>query len=63
MSHVTDTEIIPIDKCNRCGIKAPENETLVEEFQRQHPWLWWREWNKFRFTEWLARWFNIHVDW
>ena len=38
-------------------------ETVFDKFKKEHPIL--RRWECFKLscTEWLAKWFNIHIDW
>ena len=38
-------------------------ESWFDKVQREHPWKCRWERLKLSFTEFLARWFNIHLDW
>ncbi len=35
----------------------------AEEYCKEHPWICRWDHFKFHFTEFLARWFNIHLNW
>lgn len=43
-------------------MKAPADESFCDRVKKEMPWrLWWEE-KKLAVTEFLAKWFRIHLD-